>query len=87
MTTDALTYARVLEHLAKLKLDRIAAVVDQLAQEAAAGEWPYLAFLDRLLDEEVATRLARAVEMRTKGSHGTRPVGSPGWPASRSSRR
>jgi DNA replication protein DnaC len=66
MTTDALTYARVLEHLAKLKLDRIAVVVDQLAEEAAAGEWPYLGFLDRLLDEEVATRLARAVEMRTK---------------------
>jgi DNA replication protein DnaC len=56
----------VQEQLAKLKLDRMAAVLDQLAETAAQEEWPYVAFLDRLLEEEVATRLARAVEMRTK---------------------
>jgi DNA replication protein DnaC len=64
--TDALTYARVQEQLAKLKLDRMAVVLDQLASQAAAEDWPYVAFLDRLLDEETATRLGRAVEMRTK---------------------
>jgi DNA replication protein DnaC len=63
---DALTYARVQDHLGKLKLDRMAAVVDRLAEEAAKDDLPYLTFLDRLLDEEVATRLARSVEMRTK---------------------
>ena len=63
---DALTYARVQDHLAKLKLDRMAAVLDRLAEEAATENWPYIGFLDRLLDEEVATRLARSVEMRTK---------------------
>src|SRR5215210_9283542 len=63
---DALTYARVHDQLAKLKLDRMAAVLDRLAADAAQEEWPYLQFLDRLLDEEVATRLARSVEMRTK---------------------
>jgi DNA replication protein DnaC len=63
---DALTYARVHDHLAKLKLDRMAAVLDRLAADAAREDWPYLQFLDRLLDEEVATRLARSVEMRTK---------------------
>ena len=63
---DALTYARVQERLAKLKLARIAAVVDQHAEQAAAGDLPYLEFLDRLLDEEVGIRLARSVEMRTK---------------------
>ncbi len=63
---DALTYARVHDHLAKLKLDRMAAVLDRLAADAAQEDWPYLQFLDRLLDEEVATRLARSVEMRTK---------------------
>jgi len=63
---DALTYARVQERLAKLKLARVAAVVDHLAEEAAQEDLPYLTFLDRLLDEEVGTRLARSVEMRTK---------------------
>jgi DNA replication protein DnaC len=63
---EALQYARTMEHLQKLGLERIGAVLDRLATEAAAGEWPYVAFLERLLDEEVATRLARAVEMRTK---------------------
>src|SRR5215216_4454004 len=63
---DALTYARVQEHLGKLKLDRMAAVLDRLAEDAAKDDVPYLTFLDRLLDEEVTTRLARSVEMRTK---------------------
>jgi DNA replication protein DnaC len=63
---DALTYARVHDHLGRLKLDRMAAVLDRLAADAAQEDWPYLQFLDRLLDEEVATRLARSVEMRTK---------------------
>lgn len=63
---DALTYARVQEHLARLKLDRMAAVLDRLAEDAAQGDWPYITSLDRLLEEEAATRLARSVEMRTK---------------------
>lgn len=63
---DALTYARVQERLSKLKLERVAAVVDHLAEEAAQEDLPYLTFLDRLLEEEVGTRLARSVEMRTK---------------------
>jgi DNA replication protein DnaC len=63
---EALTAARVHEHLAKLKLERVAAVADRLAETAAAEQWPYLQFLGRLLEEEVATRLARTVAMRTK---------------------
>ena len=63
---DALTYARVQDQLGKLKLDRIATVVDRLAEAAAKDNLPYLTFLDRLLEEETATRLARSVEMRTK---------------------
>jgi DNA replication protein DnaC len=41
-------------------------VLDGVAEEAAQTELPYLDFLDRLLEEEVGTRLARSVEMRTK---------------------
>lgn len=52
--------------LAKLKLDRVTAVLDQLAAQAAAEDWPYVTVLDRLLDAAAATRLARTVEMRTK---------------------
>ena len=63
---EALVYARVQEQLAKLKLDRVAAVLDRVAEEAATQETPYVAFLDRLLEEEVAARLARTVAMRTK---------------------
>ena len=63
---EALVYARVQDQLAKLKLDRMAQVVDRLADQAAAENWPYVAFLDRLLEEEAGTRLARSVEMRTK---------------------
>jgi DNA replication protein DnaC len=63
---EALTYARVQDYLGKLKLDRMAAVLDRLAEEAAKDSLPYLTFLERLLEEEVTTRLARSVEMRTK---------------------
>jgi DNA replication protein DnaC len=63
---EALSYARVHDHLAKLKLDRMAAVLDRLAADAATEEWPSITFLDRLWEEAVATRLARSVEMRTK---------------------
>lgn len=63
---EALVYARVQDRLAKLKLTRMAAVVDQLAEVAAREELPYLTFLDRLLEEETGTRLVRSVEMRTK---------------------
>ena len=69
MTTaaaDALTYARVQDQLAKLKLDRMATVLDRLAEQAATESWPYITFVDRLLDEEATARLARSVEMRTK---------------------
>ena len=64
--SDALVYARAQDHLAKLKLDRMAAVLDRLAEDAARDKLSYVAFLDRLLEEEVTTRLARSVEMRTK---------------------
>ncbi|HLE82122.1 MAG TPA: ATP-binding protein, partial [Dehalococcoidia bacterium] len=63
---EALSYARVHEHLGKLKLARVAAVLDRVAEEAVRQELPYTEFLNRLLEEEVSIRLARTVEMRTK---------------------
>ncbi len=46
---EALTYARVQEHLAKLKPDRIAAALDGVAEAAAQTKLPYIAFLTRAL--------------------------------------
>jgi DNA replication protein DnaC len=66
LAPEALVYARVQDRLAKLKLRRMAAVVDELAEATAREEVPYLTFLDRLLEEETGTRLARSVELRTK---------------------
>ena len=66
---DAVTYARVQEHLEKLKLERVAAILDATAETAAQQELPYVEFLYRLLEEEVATRLVRTVTMRTKLAH------------------
>ena len=63
---EAMTADRVQHHLEKLKLNRVATILDRVAQEAVQEGLPYTAFLDRLLDEEVATRLARTVQMQTK---------------------
>ena len=51
-----ITYERVQANLTQLKLLRMAALVDAVAEEAANHEWTYLAFLDRLLDLETAAR-------------------------------
>ena len=42
-----ITYERIQAHLTRLKLPRMAALVDAVAEEAANHEWTYLAFLDR----------------------------------------
>ena len=64
-----LVYERVQMHLSQLKLLRMAAYVDTVAEEAAKHEWTYLAFLDRLLDLEASARYERDVAMKTKLAH------------------
>ena len=64
-----ITYERVQANLTQLKLPRMAALVDAVAEEAANHEWTYLAFLDRLLDLETAARFERDVAMKTKLAH------------------
>jgi len=63
------TYERVQNHLARLKLARMADCVDMLAQEAAKHEWTYLDFLDHLLESEVSARYERDVAMKIKLAH------------------
>lgn len=63
------TYERVQTNLERLKLGRIAQTLDGLAQQAAKESWTYLAFLDRLLDEEVSNRTERDIAMKMKLAH------------------
>lgn len=60
---------RVHTCLQRLKLPQMAAQVDAVAEEAAKGDWTYLAFLAHLLDLEVSSRYARDVAMKTKLAH------------------
>ena len=64
-----LIYERVLSHLDRLKLGRMADQLDAASQQAAKEEWTYLRFLDHLLDCEVSARYERDVAMKTKLAH------------------
>jgi DNA replication protein DnaC len=64
-----LVYERVQTALTRLKLTRMSACLDSVAQDAARGEWSYLAFLDHLLEAETAGRYEREVAMKTKLAH------------------
>ena len=66
---SALSYDRVQQHLARLKLTRMADHVDMFAELAAKEGWTYLAFLERLLDAEVSSRYERDVAMKLKLAH------------------
>lgn len=61
-----LTGERVRNNLAKLRLQRMAQVLDTVAEEAARTNLPYLDFLDRLLEEEAAARYERTVAFKTR---------------------
>ena len=55
--------------LGVLKLDQVALSLDALCQQAAKEEWPYSAFLARLLDEELSAREQRRLSVTTKMAH------------------
>jgi len=66
---SALTYERMQNQLARLKLTWMAEQLDPLAQQAAKAQWTYLEFFDRLLEGEMAARYAREVALKTKLAH------------------
>lgn len=53
----------------RLGLRVIPSRYDPLAEEAAKGQWTYVDYLDRLLEEEIAARQERAVSMKIKMAH------------------
>ena len=66
---EQLTSERLHDNLERLKLSRATEVLDRIVQEAEAHKSSYLAFLDHLLEEEVADKDNRRVQsaMKTAG--------------------
>lgn len=57
---------RIGEHLHRLKLYKIHERLEALLQEATQRELNYSDFLDRMLAEEVASKVDKAISLRTK---------------------
>ncbi len=60
---EQLTYERLKENLSKLKCARMLEVFDTLITHAEQEKLSYLAFLDRLFEEEVAAKEQRRIDM------------------------
>ena len=61
--------ARVLDHLGRLRLGRVAEQLDALLSAAARGEPTYLDFLDTILREEVGAKQRKRVAMGIQIAH------------------
>jgi DNA replication protein DnaC len=68
VSTD-IVRARVLEHLGRLRLGRIAEQLDALLSDAARGEPTYLDFVDAILREEVGTKQRKRIAMGITIAH------------------
>jgi DNA replication protein DnaC len=62
---NAAQLERLQEHLVRLRLLKSRERLEALLQEASTKELPYADFLDQLLSEEVASKTAKNVTMRT----------------------
>lgn len=64
-----LVHARVLDHLARLRLGHVAERIDALLSEAAKKDITFLDFLDGLLSEEVASKQRKRIAMHVQIAH------------------
>jgi DNA replication protein DnaC len=64
-----LTYERVQAHLDRLKLRRMAELIDPVAEQATRDKLSYLDFLDRLLEAEAESRAQRRMIAKTRLAH------------------
>ena len=62
-------YERVIAHLDRLKLKRVAEVLDTISEQATKESLSYLDFLDRLLEAEAASRAERRLLAKTRLAH------------------
>ena len=60
---------RLLRSCERLKLRVIPSRYEALSEEAANGEWTYIDYLERLLEEEAAAQQERAIAMKTQMAH------------------
>jgi len=60
---EQLTYERLKENLLKLKFARMHEALDTLVAQAEHDKLSYLAFLDRLFEEEIAAKEQRRIDM------------------------
>ncbi|HPK07152.1 MAG TPA: ATP-binding protein, partial [Aminivibrio sp.] len=63
---EQLTCERLQDNLKRLKLIRAAEVLDTVAARSEEGKASYLAFLDHLLEEEVAAKEKRRIDTALK---------------------
>ena len=61
--------ARVLEHLGRLRLGRIAEQLDAMLSEAARGAPTYLDFLDTILQEEIGAKQRKRIAINITIAH------------------
>lgn len=64
-----LVHARVLDHLARLRLGHVVERLDALLSDAARKDTTYLDFLDGLLAEELASKQRKRVSMGIQIAH------------------
>jgi DNA replication protein DnaC len=69
LKATGMTYLKVQDNLEKLKLTRALNTVDRLADEASRGEWSYIEFLGKLLEEELAARQERRLVIKQRMAH------------------
>ena len=66
LKATGLTYLQVQENLERLKLTQAHAALDGLAEQAAHGQWSYIEFLGKLLEEEMAARQERRLAVKQR---------------------
>jgi len=65
----SLAYERVQAHLERLKLKRVAELLDPIAEQATQEKLSYVDFLDRLLEAESVGRAERRLLAKTRLAH------------------
>lgn len=63
---EQLVHERIQNNLQRLKLSQIGEVLDKVIENAQQKQLSYLAFLDHLLEEEVAAKETRRIQMALK---------------------
>jgi len=63
---EQLITERLQENLIRLKLNRAAEILDTVSKQAEKDKSSYLAFLDHLLEEEVAAKEKRRIQIAMK---------------------